>query len=339
MSRTGKRGKAKLSRTSIEVTQIETYTFQELFNIYMFAKEAEGLVRKTLENKKGYFLVFHRYLEEHHEDVTPNTLDTNTIREFLYYLKNDHVKHKNNHCVKEKYKSVGVSVSYINTIMKHMRAFYNFLVEEEYVQLNPFTKIKSLKEVQDNIEALSVDQLKTLLKQPNQRTYAGFRDYVLMMLLADTGMRISEALNLQQEDIDFKTNVIELKGTNTKNRKTRYVPISQKTSKLLRELLVEIEEFDTLHIFATVYGNTIDPARFRQRLKMYGNNSGIKGVRVSPHTFRHTFAKYYLLNNGDVMTLQKILGHSSIEMVRKYINMTSKDIVVQHNKYSPVNNL
>ncbi|WP_257143426.1 hypothetical protein [Bacillus wiedmannii] len=123
MSRTGKRGKAKLSRTSIEVTQIEIYTFQDLFNIYMFAKEAEGLAKRTLENKKGYFLVFHRYLEERHEDVTPNTLDTNTIREFLYSLKNDHIKHKNNHCVKEKYKSIGVSVSYIITIMKHMRAF------------------------------------------------------------------------------------------------------------------------------------------------------------------------------------------------------------------------
>lgn len=147
LSRTGKRGKAKLSRTSIEITQIETYTFQELFNIYMFAKEAEGLTRRTLENKKVYFLVFHRYLEEHHEDVTPNTLDTNIIRELLYYLKNDHVKHKNNHCVKEEYKSVGVSVFYINTIMKHMREFYNFLVEEKYIQLNPFTKIKSLKEV------------------------------------------------------------------------------------------------------------------------------------------------------------------------------------------------
>ncbi|WJX08202.1 tyrosine-type recombinase/integrase [Bacillus cereus] len=277
MSRIGKRGKAKLERTSIEVTQIETYTFQELFSIYMFAKEAEGLAKRTLENKKGYFLVFHRYLEEHHEEMTPNTLDTNTIREFLHYLQNDHIKHKNNHCVKDEYKSVGVSVSYINTVMKHMRAFYNFLIKEEYVQANPFTKIKLLKEAQDNIEALSVDQ----------RTYAGFRDYVLMMLLADTVMRISEALNLTQEDIDFKTNIIELKGTNTKNCKTRYVPILKKTSKLLRELLVEIEEFDTPHIFATVYGSTIDPARFRQRLKINGNNAGITGVRVPPHTFRH----------------------------------------------------
>ncbi|MEK5121941.1 tyrosine-type recombinase/integrase [Bacillus sp. FSL R9-9492] len=109
--------------------------------------------------------------------------------------------------------------------MKHMKAFYNFLIEEEYVQLNRFTKIKSLKEAQDNIEALSVNQLKTLLITAKLTTYAGFRDCVLMRLLADTGMRISEALNPQQEDIDFKTNVIELKGTNTKKRKTRYVPI------------------------------------------------------------------------------------------------------------------
>ncbi|MEC2746216.1 phage integrase SAM-like domain-containing protein [Bacillus cereus] len=151
MSRTGKRGTAKLTRTSIEVTQLETYTFQELFNIYMFAKDAEDLAKRTLENKKGYFLVFHRYLEERHKDVTSNTLDTNTIREFLYYLKNGHIKYKNNHCVKEEYKSVGVSVSYINTILKHMSAFYNFLIEEEYVHTNPFTKIKALKEVQDKI--------------------------------------------------------------------------------------------------------------------------------------------------------------------------------------------
>ncbi|RFB53684.1 site-specific integrase [Bacillus thuringiensis] len=58
-----------------------------------------------------------------------------------------------------------------------------------------------------------------------------------------------------------------------------------------------------------------------------------------PYTFRHTFAKYYLLNNVDVVTLQKILGHSSIEMFRKYVIMTSKNILAQHNKHSPINNL
>lgn len=95
----------------------------------MFAKEAKGLAKRTLENKKGYFLVFHRYLEEHHRDITPNTLNTNTIREFLHYLKNDHIKHQNSHCVKDEYNSIGVSVSYINTVTKHMRAFYTILFQ------------------------------------------------------------------------------------------------------------------------------------------------------------------------------------------------------------------
>ncbi|WP_305927699.1 hypothetical protein [Bacillus mycoides] len=71
MSRIGKRSKAKLGRTSIEVTTVEAYTFQELFNIYIFAKKTEGIARRTLENKKVNFLLFHQYLQEHHEDVIP----------------------------------------------------------------------------------------------------------------------------------------------------------------------------------------------------------------------------------------------------------------------------
>ncbi|WP_228279917.1 tyrosine-type recombinase/integrase [Bacillus safensis] len=112
-----------------------------------------------------------------------------------------------------------------------------------------------------------------------------------------------------------------------------------KRNKLLRELILETEEFIVEHVFTTGYGNVIDTGRFRQRLKKYGNDAGIHGKRVSPHTIRHTFAKYYLLNDGDVMTLQKILNHSSLEMVRRYVQMTDSDIHNQHNKFSPINNL
>lgn len=339
MSKTGFRGKAKLSRSK-KVTEnySNTNTIYELFNIYMFAKEAEGLAKSTLINKRYYFKTFTDYLNKHRSITHAHEVTTDVVRELIYYLRNMHIKHQNNDCIKDKHKVKGVSIAYLNSILRHMKAFYNFLVEENYVERNPFDKIKQLKETGE-IKSLTSDQFKLLLKQPNQRTYAGFRDYVMMYLLLDTGMRIGEAIALTKEDIDFKTNVIELRSATTKNRKTRYVPISQNTNKLLRELINETEEFGTHYIFTTVYGNQIETTRFRQRLKAYGEEAGIKGVRVSPHTFRHTFAKYYLLNNGDVMTLQKILGHSSIEMVRKYVNMTDKDIFNQHNKFSPMNNI
>jgi integrase/recombinase XerD len=146
-------------------------------------------------------------------------------------------------------------------------------------------------------------------------------------------------VNLKQKQIDFNSNLIHLKSEETKNKKLRYVPFSQKTNRLLRELIAETEEFNVDYIFTTVYGNIIEQARFRQRLKQYGEQAGIRDKRVSPHTIRHTFAKYYLLNDGDVMTLQKILGHSSLEMVRRYVQMTDSDILKQHGKFSPVNKL
>lgn len=329
-------GKRKLTRTNVVGTSSQQ-SVEELFNIYIYAKQAEGLAKNTLANKKNYFKVFNEFLQQ--QDITLiEDVTVNVIREMISYLHNDYIKHNNNHCVRDEYKTAGVSISYINSILRNMKAFFNFLVEENYTDSNPFVKVKQIKDTSE-VESLTMEQMKLLLKQCNQRTYAGFRDYVLMFLLLDTGMRIGEAVYLKKEQIDFSSNLIYLKSSDTKNRKSRYVPFSQKTNKLLRELIAETEEFESEYTFTTVYGNVIEQARFRQRLKKYGVSAGIKDKRVSPHTIRHTFAKYYLLNDGDVMTLQKILGHSSLEMVRRYVQMTDSDIHNQHGKFSPINNL
>lgn len=78
---------------------------------------------------------------------------------------------------------------------------------------------------------------------------------------------------------------------------------------------------------------------FRKRLSEYGDMAGIKNKRVSPHTLRHTGALLYILNGGDPFSLQKILGHTDMQMVRRYIQMTNTDIKRQHNIFSPLKNL
>ena len=92
-------------------------------------------------------------------------------------------------------------------------------------------------------------------------------------------------------------------------------------------------------IYLSNYGQRIDPSWVRQRIKNYGEQANINDIRVSPHTFRHTFAKFYILNGGDAFTLQRILGHSTMNMVRKYIQMNGEDIKDQHHQFSPINNL
>jgi integrase/recombinase XerD len=151
-------------------------------------------------------------------------------------------------------------------------------------------------------------------------------------------MRIGEVVNLRYDDICFKSNTIEIRAEVAKNRSSRYVPFSHKTGRLLKELRMEVEEMGTPYMFVTVYGNQLDKPRLRNRLKKYAESAGVT-AKVSPHVLRHTFAKYYLLNNGDLMTLQRILGHSSLEMVRRYVQMTERDVSSQHAKFSPLQNL
>lgn len=231
--------------------------------------------------------------------MKPHEVTADIVREFIYYMKNDHVKFKNNSHIKNHYKTLGVSAVTINSTLRIIRSMFNFWVEENYLDENPFNKVKLLRESKDTVSALTLQQVSRLLKEPDKRSFAGFRDYVLMTLLVDSGLRIGEVINLKYSHIDFRTNIIEINAEIAKNRKTRYVPFSRKTSRLLRELKAEVEELSSPYVFVTVYGNQLDRSRVRTRMKKYGELAGITGVRLSPHVLRHTFAKFYLLNNGD----------------------------------------
>lgn len=92
-------------------------------------------------------------------------------------------------------------------------------------------------------------------------------------------------------------------------------------------------------LFLTRDGRSLSPKTVWQMIRDCGERAGITGVRCSPHTFRHTFAKSFLLNGGDLFTLQKILGHSSLEVVRMYVNLASDDVQVQRRRYSPVDTM
>ena len=92
-------------------------------------------------------------------------------------------------------------------------------------------------------------------------------------------------------------------------------------------------------LFLSDSGLSLTKSGIQQMLRRLGKQASIRGVRCSPHTFRHTFAKNYLLNGGDIFSLQKILGHSSLASVRVYLNLFATDIKILHRRFSPVDNL
>ena len=159
------------------------------------------------------------------------------------------------------------------------------------------------------------------------------------MLLLDTGLRINEAISLTAEQVDFQQNTVFVPSKIAKNRKYREVPISREISKRLRQLLVETEQYfgEGCQLFMNAYGEDFTADAFRRRLNRLKTKLNIP--KLHPHMFRHTFARNYILNGGDIFTFQKILDHADIQTTRKYIQMDAKHLRQQHNEFSPVRRL
>lgn len=118
--------------------------------------------------------------------------------------------------------------------LRTLKAIFNQLENDEIIEMNPVRNVKLFRTDEDLVKAFTPTQLKALLKQPNQKEYVGYRDYVAMILLLDSGMRANELIGLKCEDIDFQSKLITLSGQQNKNRKSRIIPISHLSVKLLR---------------------------------------------------------------------------------------------------------
>ncbi|MCG7407758.1 tyrosine-type recombinase/integrase [Paenibacillus sp. ACRRX] len=234
----------------------------------------------------------------------------------------------------EKKKSVKMVT--VDKDLRGWKAFFNFLNEEGYLTSNPTAEIKPLKYEKKMLETFTKTQVKALLGTPNRATFTGYRDFVIMQLLLDTGIRISELEGVKITNIEWKNQILIVMG---KGRKERAVPISSTLLRHLKEYVAIRGMLDHDFLFINIDNDPLRKRSIQDKISDYGKEAGIKGVRVSPHTFRHTFAKMYIMNGGDAFTLQKILGHTSLEIVKTYVAMFSYDIMKQHRKFSPLERL
>jgi len=158
-----------------------------------------------------------------------------------------------------------------------------------------------------------------------------------MLVCVGTGIRLSELARLQVNDVDLERGYFKVFG---KGARERYVPFGAKVQKVLWKYLHQFRPEpghpNVGNLFLQSSGRELSRDQIYRLVRRYGEKAGITGVRCSPHTFRHTFAKSFLMNGGDLFTLQKILGHSSLAVVRMYVQLTPDDIRVQHRQHSPV---
>lgn len=313
--------------------------FDQAIDLVISGKSAEGLRPRTLKDYKKDWGYFVKWLNENYEIEYIDELTPHIFRDYINYLKYDAKKYEGHKFIKAE-QGVGLSDTTINIRLRVYRAMFNFLEREGLIAFNPMDSVRQLRQDIDLTNCFTDEEVKELFKQPEQRDYVGFRDYVAMTLLLDCGIRANELLSLRTSDIDFQARFITLQGEVNKNRKPRIVPMSAHSVKLLLRLISENKKhFTTDRIFLSQWGEPLGQNHFNKRLKYYADKAGIKGKKVTAHVYRHTWAKNMTLNGCDAFTLQKMGGWSDIRTMRRYIQMDTDDLRKSHDNFSPVMNL
>lgn len=301
--------------------------FTQAVEGFLISCRARGLSPNTIED---YTRTFGKFTRHRPEDPKLDSLGSFDITAFLASITGVTNKSKRNYYI-------GLS------------SLWTWALAEGLAARHVVRDVPPPKAEQRLVEAYSIQEIKAIMgavsrsriyKSPTGQARdhslkQADRNRAILLLLMDTGMRASELIHLQLQDLDMKTNKIKVLG---KGNKERSVPISSRTAQALWRYIAQRDQRrSTDPVFITSSGYGLTRRDLYHRLNAIGRRAGVADVH--PHRFRHTFAIMYLRNGGDVYTLQAILGHTTLEMVRHYARIAQTDIETVHRRASPVDNM
>lgn len=290
-------------------------SIEESFNLFMRKVKVRNLSERTIITYQKHFKIFSDFI-----DVSTNLIqdiDENTVDEFILFLRS-HNK---------------VNDITINSYLRTIRAFLYYSMDCKYLES---FKIRMPKVEKKLKETYSEDELQRLLTKPNinQCSFTEYKTWVFENYLLGTGNRISSALSLTIQDINFEDNVIMLRKT--KNRRQQIIPLSNTLSDILTEYLEIRGGKPDDYLFCNIYGEQGSLRTFEQMVQEYNIKHNVN--KTSCHLFRHTFAKNWILAGGDIFRLQKILGHSTLDVTKEYVQMFGNDLQLDFEKFNPLDN-
>ena len=302
-------------RKKIVITNSKNLTIGEAHDLFIRKCTVQNLSEKTLKVYKNHFGLFALTIDVN----TPiNSVTSAAIDDFILYLK------ENNKC----------NDTTINSYLRSIRAFLYYCMEESYLPSFNVCMIRSEKKIK---ETYSNAELERLLTKPDINTcsFSTYKTWVFENYLLGTGNRLSTALNVRIKDIDFYNNTIIL--VITKNRKQQIIPLSQSLAEILVGYLEIRGNNPDDYLFCNIYGEKGNIRSFEDLVAKYNHERGVE--KTSIHLFRHTFAKHWILQGGDIFRLQKILGHSDLSVTKEYVQMFGQDLQMDFEKFNPLDNL
>lgn len=222
-----------------------------------------------------------------------------------------------------------------------LRSFYKFLVKRNYVSSSPVVSIRTPKQEKKLPRFLEYEEVKKLLSTPPVNTWLGARDRAILETLYSTGIRVSELVALNMDDIDFLGEVIHVRG---KGKKERIAPIGSSALQVIQHYMEYRNKraqsngnFDSKVLFVNKHGRRLSTRSVRRKMDKYLKMSGLD-PEISPHTLRHSFATHMLNNGADLRSVQELLGHQSLSTTQIYTHLTTTKLKEVYNNAHPRNN-
>lgn len=210
--------------------------------------------------------------------------------------------------------------STISRNVASIRALFQYLYQENRIERDPSLELKPPKVEKRMPEILTVDEVDRLLKQPDLNTPKGIRDSAMLELLYATGMRVSELIHLETDDVNLTFGYVVCQ-----ENKERIIPIGNVSKDALTVYLekgrsVFVKDSSEKSLFTNCSGKAMSRQGFWKMLKGYSDEAGISRD-ITPHTLRHSFAVHMLQNGADIRSVQEMLGHSDISTTQVYLSM------------------
>jgi integrase/recombinase XerC len=247
--------------------------------------------------------------------------DVNSVRSYLTHLNEKHY-----------------SKATIARKLATLRSFYKFLVKRNLLPSNPVMAVRTPKQEKRLPHFLEYEQVKRLIETPPMDNWLGARDRAIMETLYSTGVRVSELVALNMDDIDFLGEVVHIRG---KGKKERIVPIGTSALQVIQHYMEfrnkrahSNPNFDSKVLFVNKHGRRLSTRSVRRKMDKYLKMAGLD-ASISPHTLRHSFATHMLNNGADLRSVQELLGHQSLSTTQVYTHLTTKKLKDVYDKAHP----
>jgi len=296
---------------------------------------SEGKSPRTVEWYCRVLCYFGDFLQERGYSTQLGDIDIAAVREFVLYLQtkprwsgHPFIPSTNGN----------LEAMSVQTYVRGLRAFFSWLHREGYTEENLLAELRPPKAPRKLVEVLTEAEVRKVLACLDTDTTVGCRDTTIVITMLDTGLRLSELTNLRFEDAHIDRGYLKVMG---KGGKERIVAVGSTAQRVLQRYVFHFRPepltSEEDYLFLNLEGRQMSANAVKLIFARLAKKSGV--TRLHAHLCRHTFATNYLTNGGDVFSLQQTLGHSSLEMVRRYVTLASDQVMVQQRRFSPVDRM